>query len=150
VIIGAHRAFPARFFSGLTGTRTFPPSRVLAWTTAPAAAVPETPKAKAKSRATKPRVAATAAKAAKKATPAKKAPKTATKAIPKAKASKPANPSKGTVREGSKSEKILALLKRADGVTLKELMKATGWQAHSVRGFLSAAIGKKMALRSIR
>ena len=144
MIIGAHRAFPARFFSGLTGTRTFPPSRVLAWTTAPAAAVPETPKAKAKSRATKPRVAAPAAKVA------KKASKTATKATPKAKASKPANPSKGSVREGSKSEKILALLKRADGVTLKELMKATGWQAHSVRGFLSAAIGKKMALRSIR
>jgi len=32
------------------------------------------------------------------------------------------------------------------GVTLKELMKATGWQAHSVRGFLSGTIGKKMGI----
>jgi hypothetical protein len=30
---------------------------------------------------------------------------------------------------------------------LKELTKATGWQAHSVRGFLSGAIGKKMGIR---
>jgi uncharacterized protein DUF3489 len=29
---------------------------------------------------------------------------------------------------------------------MKELLKATGWQAHSVRGFLSRAIGKKMGL----
>jgi hypothetical protein len=32
------------------------------------------------------------------------------------------------------------------GVSLKELIQATSWQAHSVRGFLSAAIGKKMRL----
>ena len=47
-------------------------------------------------------------------------------------------------RPGSKTAKILDLLKRLGGVTLKELIKATGWQAHSVRGFLSGTIGKKM------
>jgi len=50
-------------------------------------------------------------------------------------------------REGSKKAKILALLGRKEGVTLAQLMKATGWQAHSVRGFLSGALGKKMRLK---
>jgi hypothetical protein len=45
---------------------------------------------------------------------------------------------KGT-REGSKTATVLDLLKRAGGVTLKELMQATRWQPHSVRGFLSGA-----------
>ena len=43
----------------------------------------------------------------------------------------------------SETETILDLLKRPGGVSLKELMKATGWQQHSIRGFLSAT-GKKM------
>jgi hypothetical protein len=47
-------------------------------------------------------------------------------------------------RSGSKTEHILGLLKRPGGATLKELLKATGWQPHSVRGFLSGAVGKKM------
>ncbi len=41
---------------------------------------------------------------------------------------------------------MLDLLKRADGATLAELMKATGWQAHSVRGFLSGVIRNKLLL----
>jgi len=47
-------------------------------------------------------------------------------------------------RPGSKTAKILDLLKRPGGVTLKELIKATQWQAHSVRGFLSGTVGKKL------
>jgi hypothetical protein len=46
----------------------------------------------------------------------------------------------------SKTTQILDLLKRPSGVTLKELVKATGWQPNSVRGFLSGAIGKKLGL----
>lgn len=50
-------------------------------------------------------------------------------------------------REGSKQGTILALLARPEGTTLAELMEATGWQAHSVRGTLSI-IGKIQPIRS--
>src|SRR5260370_29270235 len=77
-------------------------------------------------------VAPAKARASKKATPAKKPPKAKKSAM--------------AARDGSKTSKVLNLLKRSDGVTLKELMKATGWQAHSVRGFLSGTVRKKMVL----
>jgi len=53
------------------------------------------------------------------------------------------------VRAGSKTATVLDLMKRTKGVTLKELMTATGWQAHSVRGFISGTLGKKMGLTVI-
>ena len=50
-------------------------------------------------------------------------------------------------RAGSKTVQVLELLKRPGGATSAELMAATGWrQAHSVRGFLSGTISKKMGL----
>jgi hypothetical protein len=50
---------------------------------------------------------------------------------------------------GTKKAKILALLKRPGGASLQQLRKATGWQAHSVRGFLSGTLKKKMGLRVV-
>ncbi len=49
--------------------------------------------------------------------------------------------------ESTKKDAILALLLRKQGATLKELMEETGWQPHSVRGFLSGAVRKKMGIK---
>ena len=62
------------------------------------------------------------------------------------KASPKARKQPAGARPGSKTSKVLALLKRSGGATLKELMKATGWQPHSVRGLLFGTLGKKMKL----
>src|ERR1019366_9180373 len=96
------------------------------------------PTKKPRSAAQKTHVAPSQARSGKKATPAKKANKGAKSAK---------SPKKATgACQGSKTSKVLDLLKRSGGATLKELMKATGWQAHSVRGFMSGALGKKMGL----
>jgi hypothetical protein len=74
--------------------------------------------------------------------------KKGTRAKSPAKTGKPARKAKaaGTLREGSKTAKILGLLRQSKGATLRELMKVAGWQAHSVRGFISGALGKRMGL----
>jgi len=112
--------------------------------TAPATAPAEKKRTKkARGGARGANVAPTKGKASKKASLAKKAPKTGLKA--KADRPEKAANEKG-VREGSKTETILEMLKRPDGATAKELLKATGWQPHSLRGFLSGTVGKKMGL----
>ena len=83
---------------------------------------------------------------------AKGGAKKATKAKRPAKV--PAKPAKGrktaakpaVTREGSKKADVIGLLRRKGGATLTEIMKKTKWQAHSVRGFISGALGKKMGL----
>ncbi len=46
----------------------------------------------------------------------------------------------------SKQETILGLLRRKSGATIDDIIEATGWQAHSVRGFLSGTVKGKLAL----
>lgn len=44
----------------------------------------------------------------------------------------------------SKSDKLIALLSRPQGATIEQMMEATGWQAHSVRGFLAGTLKKRL------
>jgi Protein of unknown function (DUF3489) len=102
--------------------------------TAQAQAASEQPKGTKKAGVAKraANVAPKKGKPGKKATPAKKAPKSAKKPT--------------GARDGSKTATILEMLKRPGGATAKELLKMTGWQPHSLRGFISGTLGTKMGL----
>lgn len=45
-------------------------------------------------------------------------------------------------RSGSKAAQVCRLIERPQGATLEEIRRATGWQAHTVRGFISRTLGK--------
>jgi hypothetical protein len=53
----------------------------------------------------------------------------------------------GAEGPATKAATIIALLQEPSGGTLKAIMAATGWQSHSVRGFISAQLVKKRKLK---
>jgi Protein of unknown function (DUF3489) len=57
----------------------------------------------------------------------------------------PTKPQPGFL-EKSKLSTVISMLRSAKGATIEELSKVTGWQGHSVRGAISGAIKKKLAL----
>ena len=105
---------------------------------------PVTPrKAASKKAATSKKGAAKAKKPAKAAKAAGKNPARAPK-----KTEQPAT--EKAPRAESKGSKILELIGRPKGATLAEIMKATEWQAHSVRGFLSTAAKHGIKIESTK
>jgi hypothetical protein len=81
--------------------------------------------------------------------PAKTNPRITPKAPPTnwaAKKKAAARPQNDPVQPTSKIEAIVRLLRRVEGASIEDLMKATGWQAHSVRGAISGSIKKKLGL----
>jgi hypothetical protein len=52
-------------------------------------------------------------------------------------------------RADTKTEAVLKKLRLARGATVEQIMEATGWQVHSVRGFLSAVIRTKLGLNLV-
>jgi Protein of unknown function (DUF3489) len=80
--------------------------------------------------------------------PAPKAKKSAKKAARPTKTAKNKHTEKESrvPREFSKKAAVIDLLRRKTGATLAEIAKATNWQNHTIRGFVSGTLTKKMRL----
>lgn len=75
-----------------------------------------------------------------------KARKLKAAARPRKKATPTQKAKSAKAKSETKCDQVLALLRRPGGVSITAMAKATGWQKHSVRGFLAGTIRKKLGL----
>ena len=71
---------------------------------------------------------------------------TGSKRPTKSKSKPKAMASRASARSGTKQALLVELLRRKEGTTIAEVVKATGWQPHSVRGAISGTLKKKLGL----
>jgi hypothetical protein len=62
---------------------------------------------------------------------------------------RPTVSSKPAAGPDTKHARVIAMLKRPAGATIAAIMAATGWQQHSVRGFLAGVVRKKLRLNLV-
>jgi hypothetical protein len=74
------------------------------------------------------------------------APERADSATEAAAATKPASKPR-TPREGTKQALLIEMLRAETGATIAEIVEATGWQQHTVRGAIAGALKKKLGLK---
>lgn len=80
---------------------------------------------------------------------AKKPTKPTGPRIVRGKAAKTRKATPTPAKQTSKQDAVLVLLRRQQGASVDEIIDATGWQAHSVRGFLSGAVKKRLGIEVV-
>jgi hypothetical protein len=78
---------------------------------------------------------------------AQKSPNAKASRVPVAKAPSTSGAVANKTDPASKQTRVISMLQSADGTTIDAMMEATGWQQHSVRGFLAGVVRKKLKLK---